>query len=267
MNGVPYMSISYDPPEMDARVDPYNQFSVFAQDSWRINRFINLNAGFRFNYIDAYTPPQHQQTIKLSIADWKTLEPRIALGIDPFGDGKSGIKLSFSRYATMMWTWFYGLNPNGSSMTMYYILGPGQFYPLFSSSPYAFEIDSDLKRPYVNEVFVSVERNIGKDFLIKLNFVDRQFKDFITIIDSARTEEWYNPIQVTNPLTGEAMTVYNWNMNSPDPVDYYNNDPRAERSYRALIFELTKRMSHNFQFRLSYTHTVSLKVPPAHRAV
>lgn len=255
MDGVPYMAIKYDPPQMEAQVDPYDQYAVFAQDSWRINRFINLNLGFRFNYIDAYTPPQHQQTITLPIADWKTLEPRIALGIDPFGDGKTGIKLSYSRYATMMWTWFYGLNPNGSTSTVYFVLGPGQFMPLYSSSPYAFEVDPDLKRPYVNEIFFSLDRTIGKDFLVKLNYVDRQFKNFVTVIDSAVTEEWYDPIQVTNPLTGEAMTVYNRDMSAPDPVDYYNNDPRAKRSYRAVIFELIKRMSHNFQFRFSYTYS------------
>ena len=50
--------------------------------------------------------------------DWKNFEPRLALGIDPFGDGKTGIKVGYARYAHMMWTWFYGLNPNTAKLLL-----------------------------------------------------------------------------------------------------------------------------------------------------
>jgi hypothetical protein len=252
-NGVPYMAISYDPPRSEAQIDPYDQYAMFVQDSWRISRFFNLNIGFRYNIVDAYTPPQMQQTVKVPVVDWKTFEPRIALGIDPFGDGKTGIKLSYSQNATMMWTWFYSLNPNGAASTTYLVLGPGQFYEYYTSQPDAVELDPDLKRPYVEEIFFSIDRTIGTDFVIKASYVDRSFKNFVTSIDSAVTPEWYSPVQVTNPLNNQTITLYELSLDAPDPVTYYNNDPRAKRHYRAFILDLQKRMSHNFSFRVNYT--------------
>jgi outer membrane receptor protein involved in Fe transport len=235
------------------RIDPYDQYAAYLQDSWRINKYLSLNIGLRYNYIDAYTPPQAEQTMKLPITSWHTFEPRIALGIDPFGDGKTGVKVSWSKYATMMWTWFYGLNPNGQDMTQYLVLGPGEFYPIYQSQAYLFEVDENLKRPYVQEIFFSIDRTIGKDFVIKLSFVDRKFKNFITISDNNYDPDFYIPYEITNLVTGEPMTIHYRAEGAPDPFDYYTNDPRAKRHYRALIIELTKRISHNFMFRLNYT--------------
>ncbi len=253
MNGVPYMAIAYNPARSEAQIDPYDQYAAFIQDSWRVNRYLSFNLGFRYNIIDAYTPPQMDQSLTVPIVDWKTFEPRLAVGIDPFGDGKTGIKLSYSQNATMMWTWFYSLNPNGASSTTYFVLGPGQFVPFQTSEPYAFGLDPGLKRPYVEEIFFSIDRSLGKDFVITASYVNREFKNFVTTIDSAVGPEWYSPVEVTNPLTNQLMTVYNLSVDAPDPLDYYNNNPGAKRNYQAFILDLRKRMSQNFQFRLNYT--------------
>lgn len=253
MNGEPFYSIEYDPPVTDLRLDPYDQYAAYVQDSWRINKYLNLNVGFRYNYVDAYTPPQAEQTIKLPITSWHTFEPRIALGIDPFGDGKTGIKLSWSKYATMMWTWFYGLNPNGQDMTQYLVLGEGQFMPIYQSQAYEFEVDEDLKRPFVQEIFFSVDRAIGKDFMIKLSYVDRNFKDFVSVNDANYDPSYFIPYEVDNLVSGQPMTLHYRDASAPNPFDYYTNDSRAKRHYRAIILEINKRLSNNFLFRFNYT--------------
>jgi len=36
-------------------------------------------------------------------------------------------------------------------------------------------------------------------------------------------------------------------------LDFYVNDPRVKKNYQAFIFELQKKLSHNYTFRFSYT--------------
>jgi outer membrane receptor protein involved in Fe transport len=251
--GVPLYAYQIIPPRTTAQIDPYNQFAGFVQDSWKINKYLVANVGLRYDYVDVYHPPQREQTTRLPLLNWKTLEPRIALGIDPFGDGKTGIKIGYSRFAQMMWTWFYSLNPNGQKMIMYYVVAPGVFFPIYESEAYNFEMDPDIKRPYVDEFLISVDRAISKDLALKISFVDRQFRKTVTANDLHITADWFEPIQVINPLTNQPMTVYDLKSGAPtSTLDYYSNDPHAKKHYQGIVAELDKKLSNNYMFRISY---------------
>jgi hypothetical protein len=247
--------MKYEPAQGVQRIDPYRQYAGFIQDSWKISNHFGLNIGLRYNIVDADTKGEGVEE-KLSILDWNTLEPRIALGLDPFGDGKTNIKIGYAKYSHMMWTWFYDLNPNQQKQIQYYISSPGVFSAIWESEPYAFEVDPDFKRPYVNEWLFSIERALSSDLSLKFSYIDRNNKDIVTVTDISRTEDWYVPVPITNPITGKAMTVYDLKDDAPlDSLDYYSNDPRAQNHYRGLLFEFQKKLSHNYQFRLSWNYS------------
>jgi hypothetical protein len=66
-------------------------------------------------------------------------------------------------------------------------------------------------------------------------------------------EVWYVPFQITNPLSGQPMTVYKLKPDAPyDSNTLYNNDPRAKNDYQGIILEMDKKLSHNYSFRFSY---------------
>lgn len=252
-NGAPYMSRRADPAKSEWQIINYYQYSGYLQDTWRISRFISANIGFRFTHVDAQVPVQGPISDKIDVSDWTTVEPRIGLGIDPFGDGKTGVKLNISRYNMMMWTWFYSLNPNQQTTYYYSNPAPGVFNYMYSTSPARYEINPDMKRPFVDELFFSIDRVIGKNWAAKATVVYRRYRNFVTIEDPGRTPDWYDPIEVTNPVTNGPMTVYNLRAGAPEPSTYYTNNEAAKRDYRAVILEISRRLSDNFQFRLSYT--------------
>jgi len=252
--GTPLYAYQYVPARVSAQIDPYNQFAGFVQDTWKINKYVVANLGLRYDFVDVYNPPQQQQKVSVPLMDWKTWEPRLSLGVDPFGDGKTGVKVGYARYAHMMWTWFYGLNPNTAKMYMYEVWAPGVFNLVYESSPEMYTLDPDLQRPYVEEILVSVDRAITKDIGFKASYINRKTKKTVTYSNQNLSPDWYVPITITNPLSGQPMTAYRLKPDAPyESNTLYNNDPRARNDYQGVILEMDKKLSHNYSFRLSYT--------------
>ncbi len=81
--------------------------SVFAQDQWTIKR-LTLSYGLRFDYLNAYIPPQSLPAVESvdardyaavrNVPNWGDLSPRISFSYDLFGTGRTALKASLNRY-------------------------------------------------------------------------------------------------------------------------------------------------------------------------
>lgn len=252
--GFTLFGVRWDPPEGTWQTERMQQISGYLQDTWKINRFISANIGFRLTYADNFMPVQENIDTKQDVASWFNFEPRLGLGIDPFGDGRTSVKFSFSRYSMLLYDWFGSINPNRQTTILRVQVAPGVWFPIQVQAPETGTVDSDLKRPYVNEFFIGLERELTPKLSLRATFVWKDYKQFITTSDSIRTSDLYVPYSVTNPVTNESMTVYDIAPGAPiATAAFFNNDSRANRKYRALVLELEKRYSDNYQFRLSYT--------------
>lgn len=154
---------------------------------------------------DEYTYP-YRKTVQFT-----TLSPRIGFVYDVFGDGKTAIKASFSRYFEPIWTgkynapqlfgktirWrWYDLNLNGymdlptTGNWAYpadpqYIDPDGDRYRLMSYT----NMDpdqvyyQDVKAPYMNEFIAGVEQEVMKDFRIGAQFIYKVNKNITEDVD------------------------------------------------------------------------------------
>jgi hypothetical protein len=92
---------------------------MFAQDQWTVRR-VTLNLGLRFDYLNAYVPPQHLAPTEFvgirnfaevdCVPCWKDLSPRLGIAWDVAGDGKTAVKASLGRYVIGMTTDLTNLN-------------------------------------------------------------------------------------------------------------------------------------------------------------
>jgi hypothetical protein len=157
---------------------------------------------------DAVTTPYKR------IVEFTTLSPRIGLVYDLFGDGKTAIKLSFSRYHEPIWSakynaanimsggamnWYwYDLNGNGymdlpkpggsygSPVDPQYLDPDGDQYRLTSydiQDPNAKYYIDDLKAPYMHEFIAGIEHELAKDFKLGLQFVYKVNKNLVEDVD------------------------------------------------------------------------------------
>ena len=157
---------------------------------------------------DAVTTPYKK------IVEFTTLSPRIGLVYDLFGDGKTALKASFSRYYEPIWSakynaanimsgtamnWYwYDDNRNGfmdlpvsdgrygSPVDPQYIDDGGDYYRLTSydvQDPDFQYYPTDLKAPYMHEFILGVDHELVRDFRLGLQFIYKVNKNIVEDID------------------------------------------------------------------------------------
>ena len=132
-NGVPNRITQWATPYTErSRILP--DLGIYAQDQWVIDK-LTLNLGARLDWLRGYVPAQNQPEEPHAGAwpgdpltnpwfppgtrvfdrvdnapNWKDFSPRLGLAYDLFGDGRTAVKASLSRYVGKMGTFMTQLN-------------------------------------------------------------------------------------------------------------------------------------------------------------
>jgi hypothetical protein len=102
------------PFQVTVRTTPYTNrerlvadLGLYAQDAWTLKR-LTFNLGVRFDYLNNKVPvqdapggawigPRHFDEID-NVPNWKDIGPRLGVAYDLFGNGKTALKATLSRY-------------------------------------------------------------------------------------------------------------------------------------------------------------------------
>ncbi len=102
------------PFQVTVRTTPYTtheklvaDLGLFVQDTWTVKR-VTVNAGLRFDYLNnaveaqdapggTWIGPRHYDPLT-NVPDFKDLSPRLGVAYDVFGNGKTALKATLSRY-------------------------------------------------------------------------------------------------------------------------------------------------------------------------
>jgi hypothetical protein len=108
LNNVPVQVTLYTTPyENRERLD--NDLGLYAQDSWKVGR-LTLNLAGRFDFMrnsvpaqdlpaGTWVPARHFEPLE-NVPNWKDFGPRLGANYDLFGNGKTALKATLSRYVT-----------------------------------------------------------------------------------------------------------------------------------------------------------------------
>jgi hypothetical protein len=210
--------------------------SIFAQDQWKVAR-LTVNAGLRFDmlsssYSGSNVPPTQYLPVArvyngADVLNWKDLSPRLGVAYDLFGNGKTAIKASVSRYVlqegkgnttaldpvlaatnSITRTWNdvnhdFVLQGDPLNPALNDELGPSlnnnfgkptstlRFDPAWASG---FGV-----RPYQWETSVSVQHEIVPGLSANAAYFRRLYGNFIATYNEAVTPADYDPYCITAP--------------------------------------------------------------------
>jgi hypothetical protein len=167
-------------------------YAVFAQDQWKPFNRLTINYGLRYDYQQNPEPvapnPAIPETLRIN-KDRTNFGPRIGAAWDLLGNGKTVVRGGYGVY--------YGRTPNGAIFNALTQTGltdlsrnvvaislqstaPGSpTYPNILAAPPAsitgatsvFRLDSDFKRPRMQEFNVGVERELLLNLIVSASFV------------------------------------------------------------------------------------------------
>jgi len=275
-NGVPTNVQEFNTPTEAINVDKV--IGVFGQDSWSVGRNLTLNLGVRFDHNSGTLPAQSTQggpfiaprsidestPIKQNLFVWRT-----GASYDPFADGKTAVKASYSRYGlqvgidrvlnvnplqsasqTCPWT-----DPNGDGIAQPNEFGTG--CSGFPSTTIRYAGANGPRWPYSDEITAGVEREIVKDMRVGAMYYHRTNRDQVGTRNTAAPANAYAPftINVPNgPKGATTATVYNllpaFNGLQANIVD---NDSYLDTTYNGVEFTAQKRLSQRWQMTTGMT--------------
>lgn len=259
-NGVPTSVRLFNTPNVtQGHVD--SDIAVFAQDTWTIKR-ATFNGGVRFESVKYKIPSQVQPGGQYyapitvpeieGLPEFRNVVPRIAVAYDLFGNGKTAIKASASKYmAVADRAIAQNINPYGlfsnlcawNDVNNDVLFTPNEIGTCngFSGGT-DLRYDPELQRPYNWEFNASIQQEILPQFSVQAAYYRRNLRDNFVLRNLAVPESSYSPVTVTNPLDGTPFTVYN---QDPATRGQFNrlatNDAIADGYYQGFEFRADKR--------------------------
>jgi hypothetical protein len=283
-NGVPVSVKTFNSPTLYNRHT--REEALYVQDKWRPAHKLTLNLGLRFATMygwlnDGTSPLCQVQTVYIAgqcfpavkgVPDFKSVVPRFALVYDLFGNGRTALKFSANRYVvpsmstdtggsfldnvnpirstndTRSWTvckagQTSGCDLNGDKIPQLNELGPSTGFNLGSTNHYA----DNLKWPYTNEFAVNIERELPGAVVVSAGYFYRKNGNQIGSTNLAVPASTYAPLQVTDVVSGQMVTVYNQASTTLAQFNnLWSNLPQLDATFKGADFTLEKRLSHRW---------------------
>ena len=267
-----------------------NVLGFFAQDAWTAGKGLTLNLGIRYDHNVGTLPAQsnpgglyvapksipESSPINQGIFVWRT-----GLVYDPFADGKTAFKASYSRYGlqvgidrvlnvnplqsdsqTCTWT-----DPNNDRIAQ-----PGEISQCLGytgiTSHYADATLNDVyagishngpKWPYSDEVTAGVERQVIKDMRVGVMYYHRTNRNQIGLRNARIPTSAYSPVTVNVPNGPNGATqaiVYNLDPNyfgSAFQDSVVDNQAYFDTDYDGVEVTANKRFSNRWQMVAGFT--------------
>lgn len=289
--------------------DSKYRFGAFVQDNLSVYDRLTLNLGLRFDTSTGHFPHQAKEATadpygilqvlpglneeslyssyefeERSVLTWTHFSPRIGFSYDVFGDGKTCIKGSWSRYNEYLMTQYFNslnpLYPQGGAWYWYdvnYNKLPDandryEIYDLpdtHSVSDLESVLDPESSAPYTDELTLGIERELARNFSAGITLIYKNKRNIFEDVNDyglGKEQAWkgYSPNspyweKFTFNDPGEdglfgtdddhTSVCYAELATSPGGRHwFYTNLDVGFRKYAALQFIVNKRMSSRWQF-------------------
>ena len=232
--------------------EQYTKFTglhFYAQDSMRVGRF-TVNLGVRYGSVDGGWQDGNGTSTVYDPSFW---DPRVGLVWDLLGNGRSAVKAHYGRYHNKAMTYLWDREASGEG-----VIPDLDCYWDYDDEAYT-DCDpvvsvaarmGETNHPYVDEILLTFEQQLGHNASIGIDLVDRKFRDFMVMVNENMDYEEYTA--TGNPYGGGDFPIYNllshqdWVLTSDNP---------AYRDYQSAIVRFDKRYANGWYLYSSLVWT------------
>jgi len=198
---------------------------TYFQDSWRVRPWLQIEAGLR--------------TEQDSVVGRPRISPRARLAVTPPSLEKLRISATITRISDPANLLLFTRPLDRSAVSTFYDIGGNVIYGPVTS---AFTISSDLKNPYADVAAVTLERELPRELLARIQFLRRHLYDGFSYVNQLPASQ-----QVPAVLGGAP---------NPEPVtaDYLLGNLREDH-YDSAEISLSQQLKGRLEWTVSYTRT------------
>jgi len=253
----PYLAYQYTGYDTNTR---YTRLEMFVQDSWQVGKRLNLSLGLRYsqNWGDV-------KGISGSVYKTKRLAPRLGFTFDILGDKSTIFKAHYGQFTEAMLTAYHDrMNPSqnfGDYIGYYYDPGDEAWYEWFRIVHDPYEMDPNIKHPYMSQFTVGIERELFKDTSLGVTYINRKWNNIIGPVDRAADYDIVS-VDVPAPIS-QSFDVYERTDETLESRDYIiknmkQGDPwillNPYRKFEGVEVLFNKRFSSRWQLLASYVY-------------
>ncbi len=180
-------------------------FNVYFQDSITLADFLSAYFGLHLSGSRGWIP-KNSESRETNGINWWNISPRLGLMVPLTSSKKSAIQLSAGRYYFTLPLEYLTYGNPGSLGGMVYDWNDrnqdgwyqeGESGELLRRiGPRFAEIDPDLKRPYTNELTISLETVFGSSWHFSFGLFTRETKNLIAAVNTGVPFSAYRPVTI-----------------------------------------------------------------------
>ena len=260
--------------------------TVYANDSWQVNRRLTLNLGVRLDhyqpFLPAQTGPAGQEFAAVdSVLVWNNIGPRLGASYDLTGKGKTVVKVNYGKY------WLYpaadfanNVNPNPVTWRQVYTWrdlntngrwdpGEQQGSPTSVSGGTASTIyDPDIRNTFAHQAMVFLEHEAAPNLGVRTGFVWNGRRQLTGSMNINRPVSAYTvPVTIrdvgpdgrlNSADDGGSITAYNLApefLSLPVINRTLNLGGGADRDYYTWEVTATRRQTSSWSLLASFART------------
>lgn len=222
--GQQYAGVYY--PIQDAQIGIGRTYSLFVQDDITIGNRLTVNVGLLLNK-DEFSQKTDEKRTFVEFGFGDELQPRLGLNYN--------LRKSVGDKVYANWGRYYALDQKSTARA----LAPRRLFTSEARFTLAGQFVSDV--PQANTVSKVIDNNLNPPYQ------DEFLVGYATPLFGLWSADLFYMYRDASDFIEDIPTV------QPFSSFVYINDPNADRKYKALTFELARRMANNWSMNASYS--------------